>query len=341
MTSSIILLTDYRGTFFTSTTRVNGVDIAALRTHLAAAGYALEVRPYSAVDLRRQNYSGQFVLYQSTEDNDLQYRSFIEDILLALRLQGARLIPPFEYCRAHHNKVFMELLRAWSGCAALQSVQAHVFGTYEEFAAALPTLPVPAVVKPAAGAGSAGVMRAHTTRQLARAARRISRVPGHLWWHLKDFLAQYKHPGYIPASRHRRKFVVQPYIDGLAGDYKVLVFGEKYYVLQRANRPGDFRASGSGRFVWPDDVAGALLDVAQLVYSAFNVPYISLDIAHDGNNFHVLEFQFVSFGPLTMQGSRFFYHYADHVWRKVEERPVLEREIAASVVRYINAQHAQ
>lgn len=337
MTASIVLLTDFRGSFFTSTTKVNGVDIPALRAYFERAGYTLDICPYAAIDLQRHSFAEHSILYQSAEDLDLHYRSFLEDILLALQLQGARLIPPFEYCRAHHNKVFMELLRATSSCPALRSVQARVFGTFEDFLAALPTLPVPAVLKPAAGAGSAGVVLARTATELVRAARRLASSPGHLWWHLKDHLARFKHPGYIPLSRHRCKFIVQPYIPNLCGDFKVLIFGDKYYVLYRANRPGDFRASGSGRFVWPDHVPDALLDTAKQVFSSFHVPYLSLDIAWDGAQYHVLEFQFVSFGPLTLQRSTCFFHYDAGAWHKHHEQPCLERELAASVIRYVEA----
>ena len=49
---------------------------------------------------------------------------------------------------------------------------------------------------------------------------------------------------YHRASVHNRKFIVQNYIDGLSGDYKVLKYGSKFYSLYRKNRDNDFRASG-------------------------------------------------------------------------------------------------
>ena len=85
--------------------------------------------------------------------------------------------------------------------------------------------------------------------------------------------------GYVPYSMHRQKFLVQEFIPGLQGDFKVLVYWDRYYVVSRNNRPGDFRASGSGLLTWPEDPPGGLLEYAQRVFNHFRVPMISLDIA--------------------------------------------------------------
>ena len=55
-----------------------------------------------------------------------------------------------------------------------------------------------------------------------------------------------RHKNYVRESWNRGKIVVQEFIPGLKNDYKVLIFGSKYYVLYRRVREGDFRASGQG-----------------------------------------------------------------------------------------------
>jgi len=338
MNNEILLLTDYRAAFYCSTTRRRGVDLELLRAHFAAADLRLNQQAYRALDFRQTSYAGQYVLYQSSEDAGLEYKSYLEDVLLILQRQGALLIPRFECFRAHHNKVFMELLRDALRLPELSSLHSACFGTYEDFTQAVAHLPPVLVMKPSAGAGSSNVCLVDTLRAKKRVARRLSKSAFPGWLGLKDILAGWVYKDYTAESWHRRKFVAQNYIANLQGDFKVLIFGKKYYVLRRDNRPKDFRASGSGRFTWPDNVAPELLNCAKNVFQALQVPFLSLDIAHDGQNYHVLEFQFLSFGHLTMQRSQFYFTEQAGGWTSVVETPVLEREIAASVVRYIALQ---
>ncbi len=335
MNNEILLLTDYRSSFYCSTTRRRGIDLELLHAQFAAAGYHLNRHAYSELDFRQTSYAGQYVLYQSSEDAGLEYKSYLEDVLLILQMQGALLVPRFECFRAHHNKVFMELLRDALHLPELSTLHSYCFGTYEDFTHAVTHLPPVLVMKPSAGAGSLNVHLVDTIRAKKRVARRLSKSAFPGWQGIKDIIAGWYYKDYTSASWYRRKFVAQNYIANLMGDFKVLVFGEKYYVLQRENRPKDFRASGSGRFTWPENPAPELLNCAKTVFQALQVPFLSMDIAHDGQSYHVLEFQFLSFGHLTMQRSqRYFTEQADG-WTSIAEAPVLEREIAASVVRYI------
>ena len=73
--------------------------------------YILVVKHFFEIDFRKESYKNKWVIYQSSEDPELHYKDYIEDVLLTLKIQGAKLIPNFDYFRAHHNKVFMEFLR--------------------------------------------------------------------------------------------------------------------------------------------------------------------------------------------------------------------------------------
>jgi hypothetical protein len=130
---------------------------------------------------------------------------------------------------------------------------------------------------------------------------------------------------------------VQEFLSGLDGDYKVLVYGKKYYVLERKNRKNDFRASGSGNFSFPDSPSDELLNFAYDIYTGFNVPFISMDIAKFEHRYVLLEFQFLSFGNYTLERSEFYFTRKDDSgWMKVKEIPDLEREFVSSVVRYLD-----
>ena len=58
---------------------------------------------------------------------------------------------------------------------------------------------------------------------------------------LWDWGRSFKHKAYIRDSKYRKKFIVQNFIEDLSNDWKILVFGKKYYILCRETRKNDFR----------------------------------------------------------------------------------------------------
>lgn len=332
----LLILTDYRGFFWYSTRRPDAsMNIETLTTMISSRGIEPVVQPFSSIDFRRTSYGGDFVLYQSTHDRDLRYHGFIEDILLGLQLQGATLIPRFECFRAHHNKVFMEILRDLSTLATIKSPASRVFGTFEEFEAGLDgTVALPCVLKSSAGTHGEGVALATSPRRARSLARRLS-ASRHLVDGLKDRAKRLLRDWHVPHSGHRNKFVIQEFIAGLAGDFKIVVYGRKYYVLERLNRSGDFRASGSGRFHFPENPPHSILSVSEDVLASFDVPFLSLDIGLRWGEPVVLEFQFVSFGNYTIENAPFHFERHGRDWTRVDGRSDLEEEFANSVVDYI------
>jgi hypothetical protein len=338
----ILLITDYRNQFYESV-RSHGasIDLVRMGTYFSDRGYKLRVMQFHELDFQNGDYKECLILYQSSEDRDLLYKDYIEDILLGLVLQGANLIPDFSKFRAHHNKVFMEILRSVSNCAAVKGIASHGYGTFEEFARDIDLQPEKLVMKPTNGARSSGVrlVEGHTAQ--LRYARKLS-SSFNLIDYLKRLVNSIIRKDYPRKSLHRRKFVVQEFLPGLDGDYKILVYGKKYYVLQRRNRKNDFRASGSGYFTFPISPPPGLLDYASDIFVSFNVPFISLDIAMHEGHYALIELQFVSFGNYTLERSSFFFtHTNENGWAKIEEKPDLEREFVASVVRYIDINFRQ
>ena len=335
MAQKIYLLVDYRGYFYSSvSSRGASMKLDLLTSFFAENGFDLVVRRFTDIDLRKDDYRGRYVLYQSSEDRDLHYKSYIEDIMLALQYQGAILIPDFYSLRAHHNKVFMELLRDLSSCAYIKSIVSRVYGTYEDYEAALSSHGHDIVLKPASGALSAGVKLASCDAEKRKYAREISGSFHLLDW-LKNLVNTYIREGYVQKSRRRKKFVVQNFIPGLKGDYKILVYFDKYYVLSRETRKNDFRASGSGIFSYPKELPPGLLDYARLVFDSFQVPFLSLDVACLQDEFSLIEFQMLSFGTYTIEKSEFYFRSLDGGWQLSCEAPVLEREVARSVAKHL------
>ena len=333
----IYLFTDYRGQFSSSTKhRGAAVNLKSLKQRFADQGFELIIKPFVDVNLRSQNYKDSWVLYQSSEDPGLFYKDYIEDILLGLQLQGAKLIPSFKYFRAHHNKNFMEILRDMHGLEEIKNLQAWSYGTYEDFEKNAEKFDRSSfVLKAAATSKGQGVSLLERKSDKMKIPKKISKTFSfkNLQYLFETIKTGKKH---LPISNHRRKFIVQEFVQDLKGDYRVIVYGDKYYALYRENRKNDFRASGSMKFHQEFSIPDGLLDYASKVSKSFNTPYMSLDIGFKKNTFFLFEFQFVSFGQYTLEKSTHHFRNLNGVWEKIVETPDLEREIANSVTGFIS-----
>lgn len=274
------------------------------------------------------------VIYTSSEDTGYHYKSFIEDVIYYLELTGARLVPPYKYLKANNNKVFMELLRKTFNNKQLQSISSEVFGTYEEMDHSLSSFEYPTVYKQSAGAMSKGVGLAFNQEELIHNIKKIARTKQFLreWWEKGRLL---KYPGYTRQSKYRNKFIIQNFVPGLSGDYKVLVFGDKYYILKRDTKKGDFRASGSGIRNFVKVIPQGILEYADLCKETLNVPNASFDIAYNGKAFFLIEFQCLYFGSYTLTYSDFYWHKTEeNVFVLSEGKSVLEEEYASSIIKF-------
>lgn len=277
--TKILILTDYRGAFYSTARTRHGLcsmDVGRVVRQFERAGCRVEVTGFADLNLAADLH-GVPVLYTSSEDPDLLYKSWIEDLVLALETAGAHTVPPHRYLRAHHNKVLMEALRGQLFPKEAARLGTRSFGTYEELERSTLDGRWPKVIKSAYGAGSDYVARAADRAELLRLAHAMSRAgsPGEtVREHARRLLRREHHP----RSLHRRKFLVQEFVPGLSGDFKVLRMGDRYYTLYRRNRPGDFRASGSGDFDFQDTGGvdrDALLDYAERAAEMIDTPLVS------------------------------------------------------------------
>lgn len=334
----IIILTDYRGAFYSTFKNRNTsltMDVAAIEKYLTFYGYEVEVLSFSQLQLS-SFFKDVYVLYTSSEDIGLTYKSYIEDTILYLENIGAKTLPAYMFLRAHHNKAMMELLRYHFFPASAKKMETQIFGTFEELLITNRNNQTqwPKVIKSAYGAGSGLVDQAFNESELVKLAKRYSRSPNQLYKSIKEAVKSKIQPRYVQRSMHRNKYVVQEMIPRLNGDFKVLCMGKRFYCLYRENRKNDFRASGSGLFTW--DIykyidESALLNYASQIYISFKTPIASLDIAFDGNEFHLIEFQTLHFGTLTAENSKYYYTKTHEMWDKVEEICNIEAVFADAI----------
>ena len=302
--NKIFLLTDYREQFYSSTKyRGAAVDLRKLKDYFKISGLELIVMPLSEVNFRTQYFKDRWVLYQSSEDPGLFYKSYIDDIVTGLLIQGAKLIPNIHQFKAHHNKHFMEILRDTYNLDEIKNIQAKRFGTYEDYLRDVNYFSGENyVLKSSSTSKSRGVYLLKDVKNKIRLPRYVSKTFS--FQNLKYFIEKIK-TGNTPLriSNNRNKFIIQPYIGGLSGDYRVVVYGNKFYVLYRENRDNDFRASGSMKFNYNVKHPEGLLDYSKRIFDSFDTPYIALDIGIRDKIFYLFEFQFISFGQYTLEKS--------------------------------------
>ncbi|MBN8694111.1 MAG: hypothetical protein J0L69_13025 [Bacteroidetes bacterium] len=334
----VIALTDYKGYFESKYNAVpynSGMDRKLLEKYFSASGISLVFMNFAEVANHDFSFwKSKTVIYTSSEDTDYYYKSFIEDIIYYLELSGARVIPAHKYLRANNNKVFMELLRKSFDNNAIKNMSAKVFGSLEEVEKTMSELSYPLVYKQAAGAMSEGVGLAKTENELKSGIKKIARTKNlfrELWERGRGF----KYKGYIQESKFRNKFILQSFVPGLNGDFKVLVFGSKYYVLKRDTKKDDFRASGSGIRNYVKEIPEGMLAYAKMCFETLAVPCASLDIAFDGKNFYLIEFQCLYFGSYTLTYSGFYWHCeGNNIFKLANGKSVLEEEYVRSMIEF-------
>ncbi|MFW5803826.1 MAG: ATP-grasp domain-containing protein [bacterium] len=339
--NKIYALTDYKG-FFGSKWKANpyrsGFDKTLLKHYFNQFGWEIEFIRMHEIDFK-QKWENRIVIYTSSEEIGLYYKNFIEDIILGLERAGAQVIPKFDFLRANNNKVYMEILRDQLLGKKLSGISSRFYGTLEELLHELNKEKVsfPCVIKTAAGAMSRGVFLAKDKAELLKYAKKLSRSP-HYLAEIKEIVRTKKHKGYKKESKYQNKFIIQNFIPDLKNDWKVLVYGNHYYVLNRGIKKNDFRASGSHHNYKAGSEAGfpeELLNKVKNIYDLLAVPHLSLDFAWDGTNEIVHEFQAIHFGTSTMDFSDDLYVFENDTWNIEKANFSQEEEYVRGIIYYL------
>jgi hypothetical protein len=336
----LLILLDYKNNFgskYDSSPYRSGMDKRKIAGCFLEHGIEVTYMSFYDIDLSK-NWENKIVLYTSSEDTNLLYKSYIEDVVYGLELAGAVVIPRFKYLRAHHNKVLMEIIRnerlgSESGLSSL------CFGTLEEVINALEAdlIKFPCVVKRAAGAMSRGVSKADNASELLKEVKKASSSL-EFRHYIHDRIRKFIHKGYIRESRYRNKFIVQPMIENLINDWKILIFWDQLYSLKRYVRKGDFRASGSHvnyKAGSKSELPYETMEFAWSIYQQLDVPMISMDIAYDGKRNYLLEFQTIYFGTSTHSISKDYYVKEGENWKICEKSGDIESSYVHGVVMFL------
>jgi|tagenome__1003787_1003787.scaffolds.fasta_scaffold20990043_12 hypothetical protein len=326
----IIFATEPDGAFGAAGASWRALDLNRIMTIVASVGVATEaVRLDRLLDFEfRPN---DLLFYQSAYTPEL--RAYVREILYFVQ-ERVTIVPRFELLLAHENKGVQEILkRSWN----FGNLEGHYHVDFDER-----LLVPPYVFKTTSGAGSSGVHLVRGARDEARIKARYFNNP------FTRSLKLLQRKWVLNAQQFRRyayyykafsPYVTQKFVDDLDGDLKILVFGDRFYTLSRKNRPGDFRASGSGRLDFDTPCSAGALNFARDIATKLNTPFLSLDIAEAKGDFHLLEFQALNFGPTTLTGSSGYYIEQDGDWERVTATPDLEESYAHAMLVFLG-EHA-
>lgn len=350
----LILLTDEDSEFLVSKAdfiNFTSMDVDGIKNIFTSKGFNVSVLKFSELDLN-EDYRGVYILYQTSEAGGSFYKRYIEDLIYFLEKQGAFVLPKHELLKAHHDKIFMELLRLKFSDNSLKTIKSWCYGSWLD--ARNYNYNFPVVIKRISTTSGEGVFLAKNRNEYLKKIRKAGSVI--LALDLQDlFVLRLKNSVkkilklIFPVRSKYVKYnttplsypiVVQNFIENLSGDYKVLIFGGKYYSMYRKNRKNDFRASGSGKFYEvPAQEQIGLLTFARKIKAEIDFPIFGIDIAFDRKEYHLLEFQMIQIGTSALQRSKFWYEFNDGKWNKHEGNSNLEDEFARAIDDYITLRY--
>ncbi len=259
------------------------------------------------------------VIYTSSDE--INIRLYLKDVMYFVN-QKCRILPSYAMLMSHENKGFQQLFRSELGFGDLR-------GNYF-FDIDYSNLPIPKIMKKTDGAGSSNVFLVKNKKDNLNIRkkyfnvsnkRKVIKLQRKLKLKRNEFLIySYRHKGF-------NRFVEQVFIPNLKNDFKILVFGDRYYSLKRNIKKGDFRASGS-KSVEHIRPPNEVLDYAKSIFNEIKNPYASLDIAQSPEGCHLIEFQGTNFSPGTLLKAPDRYLCKDGEWVNEKNDGDLEENFA-------------
>jgi glutathione synthase/RimK-type ligase-like ATP-grasp enzyme len=248
----------------------------------------------------------------------LAYRHLVESVLVNLADRGMSLVPKLSHFLAYENKSLQAQVIASHDIPSPRTI---ALGSAEGLRRAAETLGFPFVAKTSDGWGSSGV-------RLVRSASELQSI-------VNEWFSEHQ-----KGTEGLGSAVAQQFIPDLKGDWKVIIAGSVAAAMWRFNRPGDFRASGSGEL---DERLPpmALLEFAYQVQRQLDAPWASIDIADARGEYRVIEYQVVHFGTTVTDICRtHFRRESANRWRTQEGAVDLEREMTKSLLEYVDQRSA-
>lgn len=222
-------------------------------------------------------------------------------ILSALQHAGIRVFPDFKTAWHFDDKVAQKYLFE---ALDIPAVPAHVFVDRSSALTWIEEAQFPKVFKLRRGAGSAGVRLVKNRDEAVRLVKRAFSQGFPLydpWCNLKERVYKWRLGKFpineIPKAivrfiypprysrnlgRERGYVYFQDYLPGNDCDIRIIVIGDRAFGIRRLVRPGDFRASGSGRIVYArDDIDEKCVEIGFEAAEKIGGDCVALDFVYD------------------------------------------------------------
>jgi glutathione synthase/RimK-type ligase-like ATP-grasp enzyme len=303
--------------------------------------------PFNQVANNKLVVKDSIIFYTFSQRDNL--RQYIKDVIYHLIQNGNLVFPRFELLLCHENKGFQELCKLRHNISGLDY---HYFSSKRELIDADVNYPI--VLKSLNGACSKGVFLVYNLKDIKKCIKSLEKPVGmlqHLDFFRRKYIRKKKFPGYDNYSMRQDYmlyrdyivpeigFVLQEFMPGLTYDYRVAIFGDRYFVSKRMVRDKDFRASGSKNFLFDFNAPIALLDYSREVFNKLDNPTMALDIGEKNGKFYLFEFMAISFGINTILQANHCYRSTNEGWSKTEAGISPEALLADSLYYYLDKQH--
>ncbi len=331
----ILVILDSEGKYRQKITQYDGIDINIFIKELKKLKYNVEITNFLDVYQNLNNIKNKTIIY--TASQNVKYKKYIEDIMFALKDDNI-LVPEFDSLLGQENKAYQELQRKKLKLDDLKSWTVSDVREINNL-----NLKYPIVIKKPNTCSGKGVYLAKNRNELNKiiAKKFIYRDLNYYKLIMKKNIMKfineksYKWFSNNINDYNYSRIVLQEFIPKLTCDYKILVFGDKYYGLLRKTKTGSFIASGSGIHDFESEIPVEVLNFAKKCYDKLNVPFAGLDIAIDHNKkCYLIEFQTIHIGCLTLINSKKYYVLKKE-WKKIESSSCLEIEYAKAIDFYL------
>jgi len=307
-------------------------------------GFQVKKYTFHEIVNQKQTIENGIVFY--TFSQKLNRRNYIKDVARYLDSNNNLLIPSYDLLMCHENKGYQELFKKNH---ALLSLKSFYFSSINELSQHEITFPI--VLKSVDSSNGKFVFKINDKEELHRKIKQLVKqdvftkldLVRRKYFRKKKSYKEY--PDYTNRKDYfqyrdyilnENNFVLQEFIPGLTFDYRVLAISDRFYVMKRFTREGDFRASGTKIQQYDIEVEDNLLNFAKEISAKLNTPFLSLDIGFYDNKYYLFEFQALHFGINAVVKTKGYYQRQNESWEFVEADQRIEEVIGHGLVNYIS-----
>ncbi len=310
---------------------------------LEEKGCNIEVSDFHEAINRDKILKNKTIFYSFSQKG--YYRQYIKDIIFYLSKYN-RVIPSYDLLMCHENKGYQQLYEKNIG---INGLHMGYYTSLDEIDYS--KLDFPFVLKKIEGTNGEEVYLIKNIADLRNIKKELVNkytiadkidlirrkyLRNKKFKEYPDFSNKQDYFEYKDYIKQETNFILQKFIPNLSFDYRVLIAYDRYYVMRRDVNIGDFRASGTKKFGFNNEVNEPLLNYAKSIYEKFNAPFLSIDVVYNGGEYFLIEFQALHFGiSVIMKSSGFFYFENNENWVFIKEKPDIEKIFANTISSYL------